>query len=74
MPIYKFNLKHPDAVANVTDHLPAEERKAAVEKLDKFFKYGEYLQVEIDTDSMTAKVIPDKALFPVPKFRPIADQ
>jgi hypothetical protein len=64
MPLYRFNLKHPDAVANQTDHLPPEQREAEVEKLDFFFRYGEYLRVEIDTDTMTANVIPEK---PLPK-------
>jgi len=29
-----------------------------MEKLKKFFKYGEYLTVEVDTDTQEARVVP----------------
>lgn len=47
-------IKDPDGVH---DSLLGTEVELREQILEKFFKFGEYCQVQIDTDTMTAKVI-----------------
>ena len=43
---------------NVEKALVAEERRAKVrEACQRWFKYGEYLTVDVDTDDMTCTVV-----------------
>jgi hypothetical protein len=63
-----------DAIADAVDeelkplNLPEDEREAVAEKriekvgdvCDKWFKYGEYLTVEIDTEAKTCVVLDAK--------------
>lgn len=63
----KVSMKTPDAVYEAVKdtvesmELSSDESKDLIEeqcsKLDKWFKYGEYLCCEFDTDTMTATVL-----------------
>lgn len=46
--------------ANDREALSENRQVAALAVASKWFKYGEYLTVEIDTDAQTATVCPDK--------------
>ena len=47
-------LKTPD----VEDQLEPSEIEASVKVREKFVEYGEYIYIELDSEEMTAKVIP----------------
>lgn len=54
--VAKLELTDADEVEAV-----AENRREKVGKLcDKWFEYGEYLTVEVDTDAQTCVVVPRK--------------
>ncbi len=65
MPKFIVTFKHPDApseaigeaIANATLVKPADQKKAKA-ICGKFFRYGEYADIEIDTDAGTATVLP----------------
>ena len=56
----KINLtfKHPDAVFEALCNLSEEEQETAQEVIKKFVEYGEYITVQVDTESETAVVLP----------------
>lgn len=49
----RLSFKTPD----VKDQLSEDEREASETVLKKFLKYSEYIQVEFDTETNTAKVL-----------------
>ena len=56
--IVTLALKDPDRVQDGLES-QIENKKLITEIKNKFLKYGEYLQLEIDTDLMAARVIPN---------------
>lgn len=57
---FKVTFKHPDAVDEALNEVAEEHRDAARRMCKKFFEYGEYVTVEVDTEKRTATVIPAK--------------
>lgn len=64
---FTITFKTPDAldsVLNEQDYCDAEEQEEKSEKIlsiaSKFIKYGEYVNIEFDTDAGTATVVPIK--------------
>lgn len=53
----KIQLKTPDAVFYATEDLPEEQRDEAQRVANLFFRYGEQLTVEIDTENETCVVL-----------------
>lgn len=50
----KFSIKDP----NIDDRLrEIEDEDVRDELIRKFFRYSEYVDIEIDTDTMTARVV-----------------
>jgi len=62
MPKYIVTFKDPDKSVYHGDGLCSplneKEMKQAEATLEKFFEYGEYVNIEIDTDEKTATVLP----------------
>ena len=59
--IIKITFKNPDAIDTaLADHgVTSPEKKAEYQKVfDKFFEYGEYVTIQIDTRTGTATVVP----------------
>ena len=54
---FTVTLKSPDAIYEALEELPTDCREEANYTLAKWFEYGEYLTVEIDTDTETIKVL-----------------
>lgn len=54
---FTVTFKSPDAVDDALADIPANQRKKAEKICEEFFKYGEYVYVEIDTDAGTATVL-----------------
>lgn len=54
----QLTFKTPDVAYEATQDLPDEEQLAAEVAISKWVKYGEYLTVEIDTETDECKVIP----------------
>jgi len=54
----KVTFKTPDALDYALDGVPEEEREAVEEKCAKWFRYGECVTIEVDTDAGTAVVLP----------------
>jgi hypothetical protein len=54
----RFTFKTPDAVDDVLSDIHDEDEQDTMKNLaNKFFKYGEYVTVELDTETGTAKVL-----------------
>jgi len=49
--------KNPDALFEALSSLSLEDQKEARETCRKFFKWGEYAHIEIDTEKETATVL-----------------
>ena len=66
----RINFKDPDAIyeiLNAKHPLPDNEEditprmeKQRDEFCDKFFEYGDYGRIEIDTETMTGRLVPRK--------------
>jgi len=54
---FTVTMKCPDAVYDALEELPVDCRSEAKYMTEKWFEYGEYLTVEIDTDTSTIKVL-----------------
>lgn len=53
-----FIFKMPDAVYQALQDLPEEERERAETVINKFVKWGEVVEIEVDIDAETAIVLP----------------
>ena len=51
-------IKDPDGIGNALD-LQIKNKNLKDEIINKFFEYGEYCCIEIDTEALQAKVIPN---------------
>lgn len=51
-----INARHPmpDDEADISPRMEAEQEQFA----DLYFEYGDYMKLEIDTDTMTARILP----------------
>lgn len=56
MPKVVFTLKSPQGVDQGLSEIPDEETREMIK--EKFFRYGEYCDIEIDTDTGEATVVP----------------
>jgi hypothetical protein len=54
---FVLTFKTPDAVEDALAECSDSERQTAERLTDKFFKYGEYADIEIDTEAGTATVL-----------------
>lgn len=50
--------KTPDAVYQALQDVPEEDRDRAKQILDKFVRWGEVVEIEVDTKTETAIVVP----------------
>ena len=58
---FTVTFKTPDAVQYALEELPADvDWKEAQKVIDKYVEYNEYVRVEFDTSTGTAKVVPVK--------------
>jgi hypothetical protein len=55
----KLNLifKNPETLPEVLKDLNEEEYAKVKNAISKFIKWGEYVEIEIDTETMTAKIV-----------------
>lgn len=54
---YTLTIKSPDSIDYFLRSL--DDDQLAEHFTEKFFKYGEYVTIEIDTFDMTARVVPN---------------
>ncbi len=55
----RLTFKTPDAVEDALDQIEDENQRDAAEQVcNKFFEYGEYVYIEVDTVAGTATVVP----------------
>ena len=53
-----LGFKTPDVIESAVEDLTPEDQIVAQEACEKFIKYGEFVQIEIDTDTQEARVLP----------------
>ena len=58
---FRITFKDPDAVHYALEDISMENHKQCQRAAEKFFEYGEYVVIEIDTVKGTAKVLPVKS-------------
>lgn len=54
----RLDFKTPDVADSELEDLSEEDRNAAEEAISKYVKYGEYVSIEVDVRTGTAKVLP----------------
>ena len=54
----KIVFKTPDVLDNVLNTLSENEQWKMAAVAEKFIKYGEYVTIEIDSETETARVVP----------------
>jgi len=54
----RLSFKCPDAVDTALEDIPEEEHAAAKKACAKWIEYGEYLNVEIDTETGECTAVP----------------
>lgn len=56
---FTLSFKTPDVLDQLNDMIDDPEEKAQADLVaNKFLKYGEYVNIEFDTENQTAKVLP----------------
>ena len=53
----QITFKSPDALDCATANLSEDEKDEAAEVIEKFIKYDEYITIEFDTETKTARVL-----------------
>lgn len=54
---FTVTFKNPDAVSSSLQDYPEDQREEMEEFANKFLAFGEYVDIEFDTEKGTAKVV-----------------
>jgi hypothetical protein len=54
---FKVTMKHPDALDYALENLPEKDRNKARKFALQFMEYGEYIDLEFDTEAKTCIVV-----------------
>lgn len=54
---FEIQMKTPDALGEALEHMSDDERDKAIDVAGRWFRFGEYLTVEIDTEAETCTVV-----------------
>ncbi len=49
--------KTPDVLQHSTEDMTEEQREQSIECMERFVRFGEYIKIEFDTETNTAKVL-----------------
>lgn len=55
---FTVSFKNPDAVDYALQEMNEDERREASRTINKFIEYGEYANIQFDTEKGTAVVLP----------------